>query len=160
MKDIDSAESYDQYSLIKIVGLWLLASAPMGLLAWVAFPALRDRVDMQPVLLLWVLMIGGLLWQVALSLIILYRETGTLKLGAMRQRTWRQQTRDRETGQPRGKLWFWIVPAILLTAAFEFAISPLITIAWTTVLPFFAEPPGYDLQLLMLTPDQWAPGIS
>src|SRR5690606_16516428 len=42
-----------QYSLSGILGLWLLATAPMGLLAWVAFPLLADRVNMHPGLLRW-----------------------------------------------------------------------------------------------------------
>ncbi len=87
-----------QYSLAQILGVWLLAAAPMGLLAWVVFPALVNRVSMHPGLLLWALMIAGLMWQVALALIILYRETGTLSLPAIRHRTWRQQTRDPRTG--------------------------------------------------------------
>ncbi len=145
----------EQYGLAKILGIWVLAAAPMGLLAWVVFPALKDNVSMHPGIFLWVLMIIGLMWEVVLSLAILYRETGTLNLGAIRHRTWRQQPRDPKTGQPRGRLWLWLIPVILLAAAFEFTASPALTRLWTSILPFFAEPPGYSLEGLMDTPEQW-----
>ena len=64
-------EAAEQYSLIQILGIWVLASAPMGLLAWVVFPALKDHVSLHPGILLWMLMIAGLMWQVLLSFIIL-----------------------------------------------------------------------------------------
>jgi hypothetical protein len=127
----------------------------MGLLAWVVFPALKNNVNMHPGIFLWVLMIIGLMWQVVLSLAILYHETGTLNLGAIRHRTWRQQPRDPKTGQPRARLWLWLVPAILLGAAVAIVASQPIDGVWTSILPFFAEPPGYSLEGLMDTPEQW-----
>jgi len=145
----------EQYSLAKILGIWVLAAAPMGLLAWVVFPALKDSVNMHPGIFLWVLMIAGLMWQVVLSLAILYRETGTLNLGTIRHRTWRQQPRDPKTGQPRGRLWLWLIPVILLAAVFEFTASPALTSLWTFIFPFFAEPPGYSMESLMDTPELW-----
>ena len=33
----------EQYSLAKIVGIWALAAAPMGILGWIAFPATGTR---------------------------------------------------------------------------------------------------------------------
>ena len=80
----------------------------MGILAWLVFPALKGQVNMNPGIFLWVLMIAGLMWQVVLSLAILYRETGTLNLAAIRSRTWRQRPRDPQTGQPNGRLWLWL----------------------------------------------------
>lgn len=144
-----------QYSLAKILGIWVAVAAPMGLLAWIVFPALKDNVSMHPGIFLWVLMIAGLMWQVILSLAILYRETGTLNLGAIRHRTWRQRPRDPKTGQPRRMLWLWLIPAILLAAGLEFAVSPPLDGAWSSIFPFFAEPPGYSLESLMDTPEQW-----
>jgi len=155
MQDHPTGEMGEQYSLAQILGIWALAAVPMGVLAWVVFPALKDRVQMHPGMLLWVLMIAGLTWQVALSLIVLYRETGTLKLGAIRERTWRQKPRDPESGQPRGILWLWLIPVILLGAALEFAASAPLTGAWTSLFPFLAEPPGYTLESLMDTPEEW-----
>lgn len=155
MSNSTSTQSNSQYSLVKILAIWVLASAPMGLLAWVAFPAMKDSVTMNPGIYLWVLMIAGLMWEVVLSFVILHRETGTLDLGTIRQRTWRQQPRDPKTGQPRRRLWLWLIPIILLVAVFEFTASPALTRLWTSIFPFFAEPPGYSLESLMDTPEQW-----
>jgi hypothetical protein len=94
MSNKASTESHGQYSLAKILGLWVAVSAPMGILAWIVYPALKDSVSMYQGIFLWILMITGLMWEVVLSLAILYRETGTLNLGAIRGRTWRQGPRD------------------------------------------------------------------
>ena len=66
-------EPMEQYSLAQILGFWLLAAFPMGLLAWLVFPALRDGVNVHPGIFLWALMIAGLMWQVVLSNIDLVR---------------------------------------------------------------------------------------
>jgi membrane protease YdiL (CAAX protease family) len=145
----------DQYTLWQILGLWVAVSAPMGILTWIVFPILKDRVSLHPGIFLWVLMIIGLMWQVFLSLAILYRETGTLNLGSIRHRTWRQKPRHPKTGRPNGRLWLWLIPIIILTAVIEFTVSPLLTDTWTTVFPFFTEPPGYSQQSLMDTPELW-----
>ena len=139
-----------QYSL-GILGLWLLAAAPMGLLAG-RLPT-GGRVNMHQDCCVG-LMIAGLMWQ-ALSLIILYRETGTLNLDAIRHRTWRQRPRDPITGQPRARLWLWLPVFAVLVAVVEFVVSPLLGEAWTAALPFLAEPAGYSLEILLDTPAQW-----
>jgi len=144
-----------RYTLWQVLGLWVAVSAPMGIMAWIVFPALKDKVSLHPGIFLWVLMIIALMWEVFLSLAILYHETGTLNLGVIRQRTWRQNPRDPETGQVRGRLWLWLIPIIILTAAIEFVVSPRLTNTWTTIFPFFAEPPGYSLEALMDAPGQW-----
>jgi hypothetical protein len=144
-----------QYSLAQILGIWLLAAVPMGLLAWVVFPVLAPNVAVEPGLLFFALNVAGLMWQVILALTILYRETGTLKLGTIRDRTWRQQPRDPKTGQPRGILWLWLIPIIVLGAVLALVIEPVVNDVWTTILPFLAEPPGLSLQALADTPEKW-----
>jgi len=155
VNETSSEQISKQFTLAQIIGIWLLATVPMGLLAWVVFPTLKDRISMHPGIFLWVLMLIGLMWQVVMSLAILYRETGTLNLGTIRWRTWRQQPRDPKTGQPRGRLWLWLIPLVLLTVVVEFAVSGPLTDLWTRLLPFLTEPPGYDLAELMDTPEQW-----
>jgi len=145
----------EQYSLAKILGIWVVTAAPMGLLAWIIFPALVSGVNMEPGIFLWILMIIGMMWQVVLSLAILYREEGTLNLPAIRRRTWRQQPRDPKTGQPRGRLWLWLIPVIILEFVLAMGIGPVIDGAWTSILPFFAEPPGFSLEALADTPEKW-----
>ena len=62
MNESTSTQANDQYSLAKILGLWVAVSAPMGILAWIVYPLLKDSVDMHAGIFLWVLMIIGLMW--------------------------------------------------------------------------------------------------
>ena len=68
VNEANRQQAVKQYTLAQVIGIWLLAAAPMGLLAWVVFPALKDRVSMHPGIFLWVLMIVGMMWQVVLGL--------------------------------------------------------------------------------------------
>ena len=151
-----SNESNSQYSLAQILGIWAAAAVPMGLLAWVVLPALVPSVNMEPGIFLWVLMIIGLLWQVVLSLVILYREEGTLNLSAIRHRTWRQQPRDPNTGKVNKRLWWWLIPMFAVQLAIQFGgVAMAIDRVWTLIFPFLAEPPGFSMQALFETPERW-----
>jgi hypothetical protein len=37
----------EQYSLAKILGIWALATIPMGILGWIAFPLLASDFECQ-----------------------------------------------------------------------------------------------------------------
>jgi hypothetical protein len=148
-------ESLTQYSLWQILGIWASATIPMGLLAWVVFPAFAPKVRIEPGIFLWILMIVGLMWQVVLLLIILYREHGSLRPSMVRYRTWRQQPRSPKTGQPRPILWLWLIPALILSAALALVVGGVIQRAWTSALPFFTPPPGYEMQELTKTSEKW-----
>jgi hypothetical protein len=148
-----TGEVGEQYSLAQILGIWLLAAAPMGVLIWVVFPALKDRVGMQTEILFFALNVAGLMWQVVLSLAILYRETGTLRLGTIRGRTWRQKPRDPKTGEPRGILWLWLIPILVVEFVLAMGVEPPVAEAWTSLFPFFAEPVSLDA--LAETPEQF-----
>jgi hypothetical protein len=148
-------QSNYQYSLAKIIGIWLLAAAPMGLLVWVIYPALKDRVAMQSQIFFFALNVAGLMWEAVLSLAILYTETGTLRLGTIRERTWRQNPRDPKTGQPRKILWLWLIPIIILGAVLAMVVAPRVIDVWTAIFPFLAEPSGLSLQALAETPEKF-----
>jgi len=150
-----NTKSIEQYSLWKILLIWALATVPMGLLAWVIYPTLVPRIKMESSIFLWILMIIGLMWQVALSFIILYREHGTLRPSAIRYRTWRQQPRDPKTVQPRAILWLWLIPSLVLAVVLALFVAPAIKRIWTSIIPFFAEPSGYSLQKLAEQPEKW-----
>jgi hypothetical protein len=144
-----------QYSLWRILGIWALAAVPMGLLAWVLYPALAPRVSINPGIFLWILMIIGLIWQVILSALILYRENGTLRPKEIRRSTWRQQPRDPKTGEPSPIRWLWLLPALAITAVLSIVLASGIQKAWTTLIPIFTPPSGYELQELTSTPEKW-----
>ena len=155
MNNSTTTQTNDQYSLGKILGIWVLAAAPMGLLAWVVFPALKDQVAIQPQIFFFALNVAGLLWDAVVALTIIYRETGTLNLGTIRDRTWRQNPRDPKTGKPRGILWLWLIPIIIVSAVLAMAVAPAVAAVWTSIFPFFAEPPGLSIQALAETPEKF-----
>lgn len=57
-----------------ILTIWLAATAPMGVLAWVVTPRLITPDDPLPGLVFWRLMVAGMAWQGVLSLIVLRLE--------------------------------------------------------------------------------------
>lgn len=150
-----------QYSLTQILGLWAAAALPMAFLSWVVNPILAPSLD-QPVgvagIARVILLTLGLMWQFVLSMTIVYREEGNLLWATIRQRCWLNTPRDPQTGEPRKKLWLWLIPLCLLFPAFEFAIMPTLKLnrLWVSLFPFFAEPPEYSFSKFMASPDNRA----
>lgn len=124
-----SRSSTAQYSLARILLIWLGATLPMSALAWVVWPFLRQWVDFHPGLLFWMLMIVGMIWQCALALLVLRAELGTLRWSVLAPRIWAQQPRDPRSDTRRTRLWWMLAPIALvfavLTALSEF-LSPAI----------------------------------
>jgi len=55
----------EQYSLAKILGIWALAAAPMGILGWIVFPLLAPASELDPLgfgVTRLVLLALGLVW--------------------------------------------------------------------------------------------------
>jgi membrane protease YdiL (CAAX protease family) len=66
---------------------------------------------------------------------------------------WLTAPRDLQTGQPRRRLWWWLLPLIVLTALYESQLRKLVTALWVCLLPFLAQPSGFDLGSLLATPE-------
>src|SRR5215469_1371972 len=139
------------YSLGKILLVWAAAAIPMGILEWVVYPALAHITQTPAIVQLAVLTVG-LVWQFILVLMLLYQETGTLRWSTIRPRLWLTTPRSPHTGAPRGRLWWWLVPLILLTALYQLRLSGIVDHLWVSVFPFLAQPPGSDLGTLLATP--------
>ena len=145
MSDTISTQSNEQYSIGKILGIWLAAGVPMWLLGWVAYPALS--AGLPPVdagLLRMKLLTVGMIWQFVLAMIILYREEGDIRLSTISRRFWLNHPVSPKTGKTRKALWWWIIPLILLYASLEIGLRPSLVNLWTSIFPFFSEPKGYD----------------
>ena len=139
----------DQYTLWQILGIWLAAGAPMWLLGWLAYPAMS--AGLPPVdagLLRMKLLTVGLIWQFVLAMIILYREEGNIRLSTISRRFWLNHPVSAKTGETKKALWWWIIPLILLVASLEMGLRSVLVNLWTTIIPFFAEPKGYDASVL------------
>jgi uncharacterized protein len=122
----------DQYALWQILGIWALVALPMALLSWVVAPAIIPYSPLHPGITYWLLMIAGMTWQFVISLVIMYRELGTLRWSAIRQRTWLQTPRDPKTDQPNPKLFWWLLPALFFAALVGLGIGNYLdaSMAW------------------------------
>src|SRR5574341_2033615 len=124
--------AYDrQYGLSYIIGLWAVAALPMALLSWVVTPALVPHVKLPPSLLFWLMMILGMAWQFAVSLWVIHREEGNLRWSTIRRRTWLNAPRDPRTGNPRARLFGWLLPGLFIVG-----ISLGLGIIWPVFAPF------------------------
>ena len=135
-----------QYSLAKILGVWALAAVPMGVLGWIVFPLLAPDFGSDPLgsgVTRVVLLTLGLLWLFVLSLLIVRREEGDLRWATVRRRLRLNAPRDPATGEPRARLWLWVVPFLVAVTVVQLPLSAPIRSAWVSVFPFLAEPAGY-----------------
>src|SRR6266480_3192569 len=78
---VDRHQFVRQYSLAQILGVWAAAAVPMGVLAWVVAPWLRDQLGGRDpfVEALLICLTAGLIWQFVLILILIRRELGGLQ---------------------------------------------------------------------------------
>lgn len=105
----DRYEGIKQYSLATVLVLWAAAAVPMGLLAWVVAPLLKDQLSTRDPFVdaLMICFNVGLLWVLALVLIMVRREQGSLAWPRVRNALWLQRPRDPKTGSTRGTRWGW-----------------------------------------------------
>ena len=144
---LDAAGRGEQYSLAKILGIWGLAAAPMGVLGWMVFPLIAPDAGSDPLgagVTRLVLLALGLVWLFVLSMIIVRREEGDLRWATVKRRLRLNTPRDPATGQPRARLWLWLVPFLVAVAVVELVLNTPIENAWVSVFPFLAEPQGYS----------------
>jgi len=152
----NTVQEGNQYSLAKILALWVAAAAPMGILSYVVYPAMAPDFESDPIgaaKTRVALLTVGLIWMFVLSLIIVYREEGDLRWATIRRRLWLNTPRDLKTGEPRRKLWLWLIPLILLFFASMMFVAPLLGQLWESLFPFFKPPPGFDPGQLLGSPE-------
>ena len=138
-----------QYTFWQILGIWLAGGAPLWIFGWLVYPALSQRLPAVDTGLLWEkLLIIGLVWQFVLSMLILYREEGDIRISTICRRFWLNNPISPRTGQKDNRLWWLLIPLMLLVAALELGLAPFINEIWTTLFPFLAEPPSRSLDAL------------
>jgi membrane protease YdiL (CAAX protease family) len=148
---LDAAGRGEQYSLAKILGIWALAAAPMGILGWIVFPLLAPDVGSDPLGagVTRVVLLGlGLVWLFVLSMIIVRREEGDLRWETVERRVRLNTPRDPATGRPRARLWLWVVPFLVAVAVVELVLNTPLENAWVSLFPFLAEPQGYGFDAI------------
>lgn len=139
----------NQYTLWQILGIWLAGGAPLWIFGWLVYPALSRGLPAMNAGLLWMkLLIVGLVWQFVLSMLILYREEGNMRISTICRRFWLNNPVSARTGQKDNRLWWLLVPLVLLVVALELGLAPFLNDIWTRLFPFLAEPQSRSLDAL------------
>jgi len=116
----------------------------MALLSWMVAPALAADPS-HPGIERLAVMTVGLVWQFVLVMWLLHREGNGFPWSDIRRRLWLSHPRSPKTGSPQPLLWLFLMPLLVLTAAYQFIGAPLVHDIWIGLFPFMAEPPGYSL---------------
>jgi uncharacterized protein len=151
-----TAERGEQYSLGRILGIWVLATFPMGILSWIVFPALSPDFGADPLgagVTRIALLTIGLVWMFVLSLIIVWQEEGDLRWATVKRRLRLNAPRDPKTLETRRRLWLWVIPFLIGIVVYDMAIRGIVTRLWVSIFPFLAEPPGYSLEAVFRSQD-------
>jgi hypothetical protein len=137
-----------QYTLGQILGIWALVSLPMALMIWVVLPAIIPYSPLHPGITYWLLIIVGMVWEFVVSLVIMYREIGTLRWSAIRQRTWLQTPRYPGTDQPNPSLYWWLLPPLLFDALVVIGLAQFLDAPMAWLFPALQPAPFMDMSQL------------
>lgn len=152
MEQPNQAVEIPQYGLAKILLIWAAAAAPMAILGWIVAPTLGRGAENPGMVRLGMLTIG-LVWQFALVMLLLAREGSALNWSEIKHRLWLLKPSTDQGASPRGRLWWWIVPAFLLTAVYELQIHGLVDQLWVSLFPGLAEPPSFSMAGFLESPE-------
>jgi membrane protease YdiL (CAAX protease family) len=88
----------------------------MAVLAWIVAPWLGGRLGGEAPLTeaLFICLTLGLIWQFALTMILVRREVGSLQWSRVRDALWLRSPRDPKTGRVGGKAWWWAALFVVL----------------------------------------------
>jgi membrane protease YdiL (CAAX protease family) len=105
--------------------VWAAAAVPMGVLAWIVAPWLRDRLGGRDPFAeaLLICLTAGLIWQFVLVLVLVRRELGELRWSPVRDALWLRAPRDPKTGRVGGKVWWWAALFVVLVAVWSMVPS-------------------------------------
>jgi membrane protease YdiL (CAAX protease family) len=147
------AEMGEQYSLTRILGIWLLASLPGGLLFWLGLPFLDKHTEISTGYLVLLVLVLPYFWHLILTFLILKKEGGDMHWSAIKDRLWLRTTTDPRTAKKNNVLWLWLVPVIMVYALTNVApIFQSVTDWWLRILPI-REPAQYSTDILFEHPE-------
>ena len=115
-----------QYTLGRILSVWLIAAVPMGVLAWVVAPRHASTLG-GPEPLARALIISltiGLVWQFVVVAILVRREQGTLRWSVVREALWLRAPRSPRSGRTGGRVWLILIPLVVAFGAEELISLP------------------------------------
>ena len=86
----------------------------------------------------------GLIWLFVLSMVIVRQEKGHLRWATVKRRLRLNTPRQPATGEPRKRLWLWVMPFLVAVALVDLVLNTPLENVWVSVFPFLAEPAGYS----------------
>jgi len=140
----------NQYSLRKILTIWALSAIPMGVLAFVVTPRVVVITNWSPLIVYWIAVNFGLVWQFILSLIILKFDGDKLNWRTVVTRMKYQRPVNPKTGTSSYWLLLWAIPFILLSAAVQLGVLNLPDVD-SLMTPIIKSLPQYDMSSLSAT---------
>jgi len=96
--------------------VWAAAALPMGALAWIVAPWLGGHLGGEVPLTraLLICLTAGLVWQFVLTMILVWREVGSLRWSLVRDALWLRAPRDPKSGRAGGRVWWWALLFVFL----------------------------------------------
>jgi membrane protease YdiL (CAAX protease family) len=106
----------------QLLAVWAAAAGPMAVLAWLVAPALANTLSGPTALSrsLILSLAAGMVWQFVLVLVVVHREQGTLRWSVLKTALWLNAPTSPRSGRRGGRLWWIVLPMIVLLAAEEF----------------------------------------
>jgi hypothetical protein len=138
----------DQYTIWQILGIWAIVALPMALMIWAVLPAILPYSPVHPGITYWLLIIAGMVWQFVVALAILYRELGTLRWSILRERLWLQTPHDPVTDQPNPRLYWWLLPPLLVNALVVSVLSGYLDAPMAWLFPALQPAPFMEMSRL------------
>jgi membrane protease YdiL (CAAX protease family) len=110
-----------QYSRRSILAIWAAAAVPMGVLSWIAAPALAHSLHGSSPLVRALLLCftAGLVWQFVLVIGLVWYEQRNLRWTTLRDALWLRRPQNPKSGRRGGKTWWIVAPLIVALAAEE-----------------------------------------
>jgi uncharacterized protein len=108
-----------------VLKIWAAAAVPMAILAWVGAPLLAQAFS-GPTALPQALILclgAGMIWQFVLVLIVVRREQGSLRWPVVKAALWLNGPISPRTGKRDNRLWWMVIPLMVLLALEEFLPS-------------------------------------
>jgi membrane protease YdiL (CAAX protease family) len=141
-----------QYSLKKIILIWLAVTLPIGILGWIIAPCIAEKINNIGIGRTIAILIG-LIWQFVLLLILLYNDNKKISFKVLKNGLWLKHPSLPGTNKENKILWLIIIPLIFLTAFYQIVIAKYIIKIWTSIFPIFTEPPLFSLSGYLESPE-------
>lgn len=120
----------------------------MGILAYIITPIFIPILDIPPLIIYWLSIIVGLIWQFVLSMFILKEEVQNFNLSSILKRTKYISPVNPKSGKSSYWLLLWVIPFILLSGFMQSGTIQLPDVDGV-LAPLIRYLPKYDMSSLI-----------